>query len=253
MGALYRITSPSGKQYIGVTTWPVHKRFADHCKKSKSGRGYALHRAIAKYGQSAMKVETLVVADDPEYLHELEIRAISTFGTLHPNGYNLTTGGEGIMGLADAAKARRAETARGRIVSEATRQKISAAAQRQMRSPEMRRLLSSLAIGRTHSEQSKQRMSEHFSVTHRAPEMRARISEATKAAHARPEVRQKMREHAAAIWADPATRAAHADKIRRKWADPKWREATLLAREQARLQRRASAMFITNDDGDAAS
>jgi hypothetical protein len=39
-----------------------------------------------------------VIANDFEYLCDLEIKAIKTFGTRYPTGYNMTDGGEGATG-----------------------------------------------------------------------------------------------------------------------------------------------------------
>lgn len=237
MGALYRLTSPSGRQYIGVTTWSAEARFAEHCKKARNGHGYALHAAIRKYGPESFKVETLAVADDPAYLHEVELRAIRLMGTLHPGGYNLTQGGEGILGLAQEARARRSMALKGRSVSIATRAKISEAAKAQMQRPGMRELLSARAVGRSRSAELNDRMSTFFQATHRTPEMRARISEATKAAHSRPDVRARVSANAKAKWASEGARAAHAEKIKQKWADPEWRAATLRSRAAAQARR----------------
>jgi hypothetical protein len=237
MGALYRLMSPSGRQYIGVTSWTVARRYAEHCRTARQGRGYALHSAIRKYGQDRFLVETLVIADDIDYLHELELKAIKTFGTLHPAGYNLTAGGEGILGLSERSKLKRSEALKGRPVSSEARAKISAAARLQMQRPGMRDTLRALATGRKRPSGLNARMSELYKQTHRTPEMRGRISAATKAAHERPEVKARVAANARAKWADPAARSAHSEKMRKKWADPEWKAAMLQARAGARAQR----------------
>jgi len=95
MSVLYRITSPSGKSYIGVGKYSAEVRFKKHSHDAKSGRKTALCNAIRHYGAEAMRVETLVISTS-EYCFDLEVKAIAAFGTLCPNGYNMTTGGEGI-------------------------------------------------------------------------------------------------------------------------------------------------------------
>lgn len=240
MGALYLITSPSGKQYVGVTTWSAAERYAEHCRIARGGRGYAVHRAIAKYGADSMKVETLAVSDDQQALLKMEIQAIKEYGTLHPNGYNLTAGGEGILGLADDARMRRAAAAKGRVISAEQREKNRLAAVQQMQRPGMRERLSAAAKARTVSPEQKQKVSATCKATHNTPEMRARISAATKAAFSRPEILAKLSARSSERWSSADERAAHSRKIRAKWADPAWREATLKSRALAHAMRKES-------------
>jgi hypothetical protein len=51
----------------------------------------------------------LVIANDYEYLKHLECRAIRAFGTKVPNGYNMTDGGDGVLGVivTDSGRIRR--------------------------------------------------------------------------------------------------------------------------------------------------
>lgn len=95
---LYLITSPNGKQYVGITTQNLARRMAGHKVAAAKGSPYPLHAAIRKYGFESMQVNVLHGSRDLEELHQLEIKAISTFGTRSPNGYNLTDGGEGTLG-----------------------------------------------------------------------------------------------------------------------------------------------------------
>jgi len=100
MGELYRITFPSGKAYIGITSKTAEKRLAEHLYVANRQRWAHLpiYRAIAKYGPEALRLETLAVVDDWEELCALERRAIAEHGTRSPYGYNATDGGEGQLG-----------------------------------------------------------------------------------------------------------------------------------------------------------
>ena len=100
MGALYRINFPNGKGYIGITVKTSQERFQEHCRdaRRKSRRGQVVHSAIRAYGEHALSVTTLVICDDWGALCEMEKRAIIAYRTKTPNGYNLTDGGEGIVG-----------------------------------------------------------------------------------------------------------------------------------------------------------
>ena len=94
---IYKLTcSVSGKAYIGLTTQRKGRRWYDHCWAAFSGKGFdgAIHRAIRKYGKEAFRVEILCECYSDMELAVCERALIAEHGTLAPNGYNLTIGGE---------------------------------------------------------------------------------------------------------------------------------------------------------------
>lgn len=116
MGCLYKLTSPSGKSYIGITSKTLDERWAGHVRRSQEDRCYcAISAAIKKYGQEAFRKEVLIESSDWSELCILEKRAIAEYGTLFPVGYNLTIGGEGVLGpKTERAKRVHAEAQRKR-------------------------------------------------------------------------------------------------------------------------------------------
>ena len=94
---IYRLTSPSGKSYIGQVIekkgvrerWNQHVRTALH---DKSQGSTALNSAILKYGREHFQVETLCKVHK-NLKDNVESFCIAFFKTLAPNGYNLQTGG----------------------------------------------------------------------------------------------------------------------------------------------------------------
>lgn len=114
MGCLYRLTSPSGKSYIGVTMKTAEQRFKQHIRDARSLRTRRLiGRAIERYKPENFTVETLVVSDSLVYLQELEVRAIAVFKTLWPKGgYNGCAGGNGAIAITKEAERRRIEKMR---------------------------------------------------------------------------------------------------------------------------------------------
>ena len=91
-GFIYKIRCDvTGEEYIGKTIKSLKERLKRHCKKNSCVR---LYRAIQKYGKSNFSIEILGVFLE-ELLNEAEKAGIIDYGTLSPNGYNLTTGGEG--------------------------------------------------------------------------------------------------------------------------------------------------------------
>ena len=91
MGIIYKITSPSGKSYIGQTQRSLKVRIVQH-----TGRGSScsiLKAAITKYGWQNMKTEILLECDN-EHLPMYERHFIQAYDTFGPHGYNATSGGE---------------------------------------------------------------------------------------------------------------------------------------------------------------
>jgi hypothetical protein len=89
-GIIYKITSPSGKVYVGQTIRSFEKRMQEH-KDSKSSCS-AVKNAIDKY-KDQMKYEIIEANIPQEQLDEREIHWIKELNSLRPNGYNLKTGG----------------------------------------------------------------------------------------------------------------------------------------------------------------
>ena len=90
-GIIYKITSPSGKVYVGQTMRSFEKRVAEH--KRESSCCTLIKRAIDKYGDE-MNYELIEENVPQEQLDEREIYWINHFNSLAPDGYNCTTGGQ---------------------------------------------------------------------------------------------------------------------------------------------------------------
>lgn len=125
-GCLYRLSFPNGKCYIGITNRTAIKRFSAHEYMSRTEKRNAVHHAIAKFGASNVKVETLVVADW-DFLLKLEVKAILAYGTRAPSGYNLTDGGDGVVCPDAITREKMGRGQRGKCRSNDVKEKISAA------------------------------------------------------------------------------------------------------------------------------
>jgi|UniRef100_A0A6C0DJ86 group I intron endonuclease len=90
MGVIYKLTSPSGKSYIGQTKRSIETRIKEHFKCP--GYCIALENAIKKYGNK-MEYEILLETND-EQLNLYESRMIHVYNTVEPFGYNIRSGGE---------------------------------------------------------------------------------------------------------------------------------------------------------------
>jgi group I intron endonuclease len=106
MGIIYKLTSPSGKSYIGLTKQTIEKRLWKH---KRSQRCRLLQKAIKKYGFDSFKVEVLDANVPHEKLGDLEKKRIAEHKTLAPNGYNLSTGGQSGFKYCQSTRLRQAE------------------------------------------------------------------------------------------------------------------------------------------------
>lgn len=94
---IYKITNKvNGKIYIGQTKQRLAKRWSNHC--CKNSHCSILHSAILKYGSENFTVEQIDVASNKDELDKKEIFWIRHFDCVAPNGYNISTGGNGNRG-----------------------------------------------------------------------------------------------------------------------------------------------------------
>ena len=67
------------KTYIGITSRPLFDRWRVHRAQANRSVDGALQNAIRKYGAKNFEVKTLVMANDYDYLKDLEVKAIIAF------------------------------------------------------------------------------------------------------------------------------------------------------------------------------
>lgn len=204
MGTLYKLTSPSGKSYIGISSKTTEARWKKHVEHALGKRASGvLYAALRKYGSDSFKVETLIIADDWAYLCDLEKKVIRLYNTKAPFGYNVSDGGEGVLGPRSGE----------------VKVRISSAQKKRFQNPEQRALMAQYAAKSAEIAKARhaaQRINglapweqrKHDSTLRNgSPEHRALISERTKAAMATPEVKAKI-----------------AAAVAQKSASPEWRE-----------------------------
>jgi group I intron endonuclease len=96
MGIIYRITTPTGREYVGKT-WNLKRRISDY-KYKLNNRHSIIIGSIKKYGWAAHKLDILEDNVPEEILDEREMFWISELKTYHyenPLGCNMTMGGDG--------------------------------------------------------------------------------------------------------------------------------------------------------------
>lgn len=125
-GIIYKLTSPSGKVYIGQTIQEFNTRLAHH-KYTSLTKDFAISRAIKKYSIDSFKKEIVVKVSSDEItlfkqLNKLESFYIELYNSFK-KGYNQTTGGGNYKVSEDTIeKLRKAST--GRKHSEETKKLI---------------------------------------------------------------------------------------------------------------------------------
>lgn len=145
---IYILTNKSnGKRYVGL----ARKSFAGRLKDHFANKQSIIGKALRKYGVDGFDIQKIVY--DKDDLPYWEKYFISGLNTKHPNGYNLTDGGEGLINPSP-------------IVIEQLRKNAK-------RSPNNRHF-----GGHQHSEESKKRISESLLVAMSDPDIKKKMSEA---------------------------------------------------------------------------
>ena len=107
-GTIYILTFANGKQYVGQTIRTMSERMSGHRYLIKSITG----QAIAKYGEPKVGILRSGV-DNQADLDRMEVEAIIEHLSLHPNGYNLESGGRGKGQVSDLTRTRMSASAKG--------------------------------------------------------------------------------------------------------------------------------------------
>ena len=129
MAIIYKITNKvNGKIYIGFTTKTLEERWKWHVSCSISPK-YIFHKSIKKYGSDSFYREILSESDNEEFLLKvMEPQYIAMYQSNNRDyGYNMTSGGEGIIGFrhSDISRAKMSESKSGKPRSPETIQKMS--------------------------------------------------------------------------------------------------------------------------------
>lgn len=97
---IYCITNiVNKKQYIGRTMQTFKKRMLGHLYDAQIKNSmYAIHCAIRKYGEESFTASILEICKSFDELREKEVHYIKLHDSFL-NGYNMTLGGEGIVGF----------------------------------------------------------------------------------------------------------------------------------------------------------
>lgn len=138
---IYKATNLiNGKSYIGFTSKTLDQRKLGH-KTSLTYRNNKFYSAIKKYGWEQFSWDILYQSKDLDFCKNImEPYFIRIFNSLH-EGYNMTSGGDGIVNPSQEVRQKIAEANSKRIITEQAK---------------LRNSISS--TGRKHSDTTKQKM-----------------------------------------------------------------------------------------------
>ena len=92
---IYLLTdTTNGKQYVGQTSRTLSERLREH----RNEKSCYIDRAIRKHGWENFTVKIIEECSTTDELNEREQYWIAQYGTIKPNGYNITAGGGGLSG-----------------------------------------------------------------------------------------------------------------------------------------------------------
>lgn len=149
---IYLITHiESGRRYVGQSVH-IKSRWNQHSRGSKKTK---LGCAVLKHGWNSFTCEILELCDRSQ-LNQAERKWVNHHNCVAPNGFNLTTGGSIQCEYSEETKAKIGLANSRRVVSEATKQKIS---QRVITS-ETRELISAAHTGKSISDDHKKALLE---------------------------------------------------------------------------------------------
>lgn len=99
---IYLITNlVNGKKYVGFTVNSLRLRFRQHIRDAHMNKfNMPIHKAILKYGKENFSIDLLYESENiQDTLSLKEAEFIIEHNSLSPNGYNLSSGGDGSPGL----------------------------------------------------------------------------------------------------------------------------------------------------------
>lgn len=158
-GVVYLVTNAvTGKLYVGITTRQIKARWNQHVRDAGRPKCH-FHRAIAKYGRDAFRLEIIERCDDQASLEAAERHWIGQLECMSPAGYNLTTGGGSGRRHSPETIAKTIARQTGTKRSPETREKIGAAHRGMKRPPGFAEKIRLIKTGTTLSAKGRQAIS----------------------------------------------------------------------------------------------
>jgi group I intron endonuclease len=175
---IYKLTSPNDKSYVGQA-FDFRRRFVEYKNLQKSRIGPAFQNALIKYDFENFRLSIIAVFKTTSLLSVAEILAIWGEKTLAPNGYNLTSGGDGLQNPSEETRSKMSASHIGKNHTVETRMKMSTSRKGVKRSSETCAKMSAALKGKAGHKQSietRAKISAAIVGKPRSAETRAKIS-----------------------------------------------------------------------------
>ena len=178
-------------EYIGQTTRSLEVRFKQHAKRK---RKTYISNAIQAHGEDMFVKAILKVCYSKEELDFWEKHFIKSRDTKYPNGYNLTDGGDGVVGWTDEMCARVSAALTGKKRTPQHCANLSAALKGRKLSPQHRANIGAAHLGKKRSYGTCASISVSLTGKKRSSEHCKHISESKKGKPLKDETRDRMSE-----------------------------------------------------------
>lgn len=179
---IYKLTSPSGKKYIGQTK-NLKARLRGHRWPSKKNN-LLIAQEVKLFGFKLFEVEVLWYCEDSSEADELEISYIKKFNTLTPFGLNAMPGGKKSE-VPEMVRRKISDVCTGRDFSEEHRKNLSIAAKKRIYDDGIRKKFSDSHKGTTLSEKHKENISNGLKGRPVSLETRKKIAESNRITYQR--------------------------------------------------------------------
>lgn len=179
------------REYVGMSN-NVRSRVSNHL--GGKGRVSYIHRALKLYGAHNFRT-CLYLEAEVSMLADLEIILIEERKTLAPNGYNLTTGGEGVAGkpVTEETREKLRQANLGKVRSLASREKASRSLMGRKMSPEAVAKSTAAKIGVKRSPETVEKMRIASTGRRLSEEARRKVGLASLGHKLSPEAVEKIR------------------------------------------------------------
>jgi group I intron endonuclease len=204
VSGIYRITSPSGRIYVGQAQC-ISKRWSSHACAAKSHANKLLRSSFEKYGVSAHTFEVVEVVTDMSIIDAREQAWIDAAFALGDRCMNMSPTAGSVRGIkrSEEVRAKMPDALRAGWAKPGARERLSAALKKSRANPEVI-----------------QRMSIAQKASHAMPNIRAGHSEAMKRSHANPETKARHSASLVAAHARPDTKARHSAALKASHSNP---------------------------------
>lgn len=227
---IYKVTcKPNKKLYFGIATYGAESRYRSHwvVANSKRKRIHLFHRALRKYGKDNFTLEVVYTAVNWQEACAVEKGLIAQYGTMKPNGYNMTAGGEGWLGGRHTEKNRLlfSDNAKKQFATEEGKAQQRRNILNNWEKPEFRANHTIRMAEKYSQPGAREAVSNRLKIHYSSPEAREVKRQQAIKQFASPEARQAMSAHAKEQFATPESRLQLSERVKKHFLDPAIRKA----------------------------